>query len=81
MAARGREQRHVVARALVAVGVAEIVDAGLAQLAEAAVAQIVVGADDFRARDPQRPLLGMVDDQQRTHRGALFGSTITRFAS
>ena len=71
VAARGGEQRDVVAGRLVRVRVAEVVDARLAQLAEALGAQIVVGADHLGARDLQRPLLGMVDDEQRPSSGGV----------
>src|SRR5262249_690854 len=81
MAARSRKQRYVVARRLIRVRVAEVVDARLAQLAETRRAQIVVGADDLGARYPVRPPLGMIDDEQRRHWAAPFGSMTTRFAS
>ena len=81
VAARRREQRYVVAGGLILVGVAQVIDADVAHAREALIAQIRVRADDLGCRKGQRPLLGMVDDDQCSHRRACFGSMTSRFAS
>ena len=67
MAARGRQQRHVVTRGLILVGIAEVVDAEVAPCGERLVTQVRVGAQDLGRRELEPPLLGVIDDDQRGH--------------
>src|SRR5690606_7699957 len=82
------EQRHVIADTLIAIRITEIEHAPAPPLGVARLAKICVGADDLGRADVERPLRGVVDDDQgRRHRSAEAfpalppGSITSRFAS
>src|SRR5436190_24271228 len=83
MPARLGKQRHVIAAALVAVGPAQVDDARRRILGVRGIGQVFARGHDTRAVDVERPVAGMVDDDEDVHRRSApwRGYTTSRFAS
>jgi hypothetical protein len=61
VAARGREQRHVITALLIAVGPAQVVDAHPAGAGPLRGREVLARGDDLDPREERRPVLGLVD--------------------
>jgi len=67
VAPRRRQQRYVVADALVAIRAAEIEDLRATDVHEPGIGQVLAPGHDLGAGNRQRPEAGVVDDDENGH--------------